>query len=220
MMFHVEQALSLPPPAAPFEVVAGELGLHLSPAQMALTLAYCQELARWNATTSLVQASSWPEVARRHVAEGWAASLLLPPAIAPPALGPLRLLDIGSGGGIPALPMHVLRPDIEVTLLEPRERKAAFLSAVSRQHPTPRPSVRCRRLEDLDRDELWSVISFRGIRLAPEAVALHLEPGGRVIRFPGNPDEVRDTWVRSGFTCVAFEPLPVRPLRVEAWERK
>lgn len=41
--------------------------------------------------------------------------------------GPLRVIDIGSGGGLPGLPLRLARPDLRLTLLEANQRKAAFL---------------------------------------------------------------------------------------------
>ena len=216
-MFHVEHSLPAELPQAPLMAVAGLVGVVLSPEQLQLTLGYLRLLNQWNATTSLLQARSWGEVAQRHVGEGWAASRLLP------AAGPssLRILDIGSGGGIPAVPMAIVRPDVEMTLLEPRNRKAAFLQAVARTLPAPptRVIVRAQRLEELHLSERWDAICFRGIRLEPSQVLRHLHPEGLVLRFPSAPDESRSAWLSAGFMPVAEHPLPTQPLVVACWQR-
>lgn len=217
MMFHVEHAPPVLPSREDLVALAGRLGLRLTPHQADLSLAFLAELARWNATTSLIQASGWQELVTRHLAEGWLASQLVPEARGS-GQPPVSLLDIGSGGGIPALPLHVLRPDVQVTLVEPRGRKAAFLRAVARLHDAPQPRVEACRLEELGPGGAHDVVSFRGIKLNPELVARHLAPHGRVLRFPGHPDEVREAWISSGFHVVAARPLPTTPLVVEAWE--
>ena len=214
MMFHVEHSLSPEPPLGLVRRTAQALGVVLDDEAEHLTLAYLRELARWNATTSLIQARSWEEILVRHVAEGWVASRLLGSG------ADLRVLDVGSGGGVPAFPMRCLRRDIQLTLVEPRQRKAAFLEAVARLHGPPRPEVLCRRVEDIPVGQAWNAISFRGIRLEPKALSGHLGLGGRILRFPGNPDEVRGTWLRDGFRLVDSEALPTVPLQVEAWERE
>lgn len=214
MMFHVEhsQSLPLPVPLDDARRLANELRVPLTEEGTELTRAYLELLSRWNATTSLIQARGWADVLRRHVAEGWLAARLLPPQLG------LRLLDIGSGGGIPAFPLRAIRPDIRLTLLEPRQRKAAFLEAVARLHAERRPTVLATRLEDIAVEPTWDIVSFRGIRVEARQVAPLLAAAGRVLRFPGNPDEVRSTWLREGFLPVAWQPLPTPGLQVEAWE--
>jgi 16S rRNA G527 N7-methylase RsmG len=213
MMFHVEH-LDPEPPKAPFQELAEALGMPLSRVQLAQVRDYLRDLRRWNATTSLLQARSWDEVAQRHVGEGWAASLLLPP----PGDHPLRVLDIGSGGGIPAIPLRIARPDVHLALVEPRTRKAAFLRAVTRVLPNPTPEVHALRLEDLA-PGTWDVVTFRGIKLEPELVLPRLAAHGMVLRFPSQPDEVRSAWLASGLLPLRQQALPTPGLVVEAWGR-
>src|SRR5712692_1608387 len=60
-----------------------------------------------------------------------------------------RVLDIGSGGGLPGVPIAICRPDLSVTLLEPREKRAAFLRHVIRTVPLENASVLEERLESV-----------------------------------------------------------------------
>lgn len=48
-------------------------------------------------------------------------------------LGPARMLDVGSGGGLPGIILSIVRPDIEFTLIEPTQKKHAFLSTARRE---------------------------------------------------------------------------------------
>ncbi len=79
-----------------------------------------------NATTNLVSArAAEPEVlAGTHLADALAGLSLLPPARSPR----LRLLDLGSGGGFPAIPLLLVRRDIEGTLVDSIRKKCEFLS--------------------------------------------------------------------------------------------
>lgn len=98
------------------------------------------ELRRWNPRLSLVGPGTVREVITRHYGESLA------------ALGLLRsedrfLVDLGSGAGFPGLVLAAARPDLEVTLVEARERKWAFLRRAAR-----RSGLSCRclnaRVED------------------------------------------------------------------------
>jgi len=86
--------------------------------------AYLDELALWNARMNLttVPRQRWWD---KHVVE----VLDLLDACAPAAAA--RAVDVGAGGGVPGIPMAVLRPDMHVALLESDARKAGFLTHVA-----------------------------------------------------------------------------------------
>lgn len=88
--------------------------------------AHFQELRRWAPRVALVGPSFAHDLFERHYGESLAGLGLLAP-------GAARLLDLGSGAGFPGLVLAAARPDLEVLLLEPRERKWAFLQAASRR---------------------------------------------------------------------------------------
>jgi 16S rRNA (guanine527-N7)-methyltransferase len=79
-----------------------------------------QLLQRWNRKINLTRISNLEDIVRLHYCESLYLGLRLPP-------GPLRVADVGSGAGFPGIPVSVLRPDLEVTLIESDQRKAAFL---------------------------------------------------------------------------------------------
>lgn len=72
----------------------------------------------------VVSRGDLPRLFRRHLAEALAPALVK--AIPPGA----RVLDIGSGGGLPGIPLALVRPDVYVTLMEARGKKIAFLERV------------------------------------------------------------------------------------------
>ncbi len=82
-------------------------------------------LGRWDHVTNLVGRVSPDDLMRHHVLESLAGAPHLP--------GGGVLLDIGSGNGFPAIPMLVARRDVRGVLLEPRERRWAFLREVGRE---------------------------------------------------------------------------------------
>jgi len=89
-------------------------------------LTYVELLLKWNSKISLTTVTDPTEIVRFHFGESFFAG---------PKLGILhgRLADVGSGAGFPGLPLKMLSPEIELYLIEPNLKKAAFLSEVTRE---------------------------------------------------------------------------------------
>ena len=106
--------------------------------------AYLDELARWNQRLNLTRVA--PEHAwDKHVEE--VLDLL---GACPPAEG-TRAVDVGAGGGVPGIPMAILRRDMHVSLLESDRRKAGFLTHVAGALQLDNVAVLVERAEDLAR---------------------------------------------------------------------
>ena len=86
---------------------------------------YLDLLERWNAVTNLTSVRNAGEVVRRHFAESLFAGVRLPPCS--------TMLDLGSGAGLPGVPIQLVRPEVTVTLAESQVKKAAFLREVVRE---------------------------------------------------------------------------------------
>lgn len=101
---------------------------------------YGSALLRWNLRINLTGARTPEELVDDHLAD----ALTLLPHLPPHA----RVVDVGSGAGLPGLVLAIVRPDLRMTLLEPSQKRCAFLSAVRRdQHLTDRLEVRRERME-------------------------------------------------------------------------
>lgn len=85
-----------------------------------------EELRRWNRRLSLVGPGTAQEVVERHYGESLAALPLIQP-------DDRSLLDVGSGAGFPGVVLAAALPTVQVTLIESRERKWAFLKAAARR---------------------------------------------------------------------------------------
>ncbi|RJR37258.1 MAG: 16S rRNA (guanine(527)-N(7))-methyltransferase RsmG [Desulfobacteraceae bacterium] len=107
-----------------FELHARHCGIELSARQLELFGLYLKELMRWNEKMNLTGLRD-PE---RIVIELFLDSLV--PGSMIPHEG--SLLDVGSGAGFPGLPLKILYPDLEVHLLESREKRVSFLRQVIR----------------------------------------------------------------------------------------
>ena len=84
-----------------------------------------QLLESWNRRLNLTRIQDLTDVVRFHYCESLFLSTILPE-------GSLKVCDLGSGAGFPGIPLAVLRPDVEVVLIESDQRKAVFLREATR----------------------------------------------------------------------------------------
>lgn len=85
---------------------------------------YLKELNKWNKAINLTSVSSLNNGVIRHILD----SLSLYPLVK----GDGKILDIGSGGGFPGIPLKILDPSLDMTLLEPRRKRWSFLNHIAR----------------------------------------------------------------------------------------
>lgn len=104
---------------------ARELGLELTPEQGEQLARFAALLARWNAVHNLTAIESPDSVLSHHLLDSLA---LLPATSRIFGQQKLRVLDIGSGGGLPGIPLAVARPAWQVTLVDKVRKKTAFLT--------------------------------------------------------------------------------------------
>jgi 16S rRNA (guanine527-N7)-methyltransferase len=97
---------------------------------------YAELLERWSAAHNLVSWRTREELVERHLADALAARPVLPERG--------RLLDVGSGAGLPGVPLLTVRPGWRGVLLEPREKRWAFLRLVVRELELDAQAVRLR----------------------------------------------------------------------------
>ncbi|GGJ94887.1 16S rRNA (guanine(527)-N(7))-methyltransferase RsmG [Pseudomonas matsuisoli] len=107
------------------ELAAGirTLGLSVSVSQQASLLAYLALLVKWNKAYNLTAVRDPDEMVSRHLLD----SLSVAPFV--DNLGP-RWLDVGSGGGMPGIPLAILFPERQFTLLDSNGKKTRFLTQV------------------------------------------------------------------------------------------
>lgn len=163
---------------------ASRAGLLLDEAFVAALWTYYSLLARWNAKINLTALRLDP------VSEEAIDRLLIEPlAAAKQAQGVENWLDLGSGGGSPAIPMRIVLGDSHLTMVERRERKAAFLREVARTLGLASTTVRAEDAEDVLRQAKPGsvhLITARALRLSDEllkATARALSAEGRLVLF-------------------------------------
>ncbi|SEG17497.1 16S rRNA m(7)G-527 methyltransferase [Bryocella elongata] len=134
---------------------------------------YLDLLLRWNSRTNLTAIRDPREIVQRHFGESLFAGVVLSRRLAPGA----TLLDVGSGGGFPGLPIQLLRPDLRVTLAESQGKKASFLREAVRSLGL-KTEVFSARVETMPAGRLFDAVTLRAvdnmelaIRLASERIA-------------------------------------------------
>jgi 16S rRNA (guanine527-N7)-methyltransferase len=151
---------------------------------------YFQLLAKWNAKinlTSLDLEDPTPAAIDRLLVE--------PLLAAPHADGAKSLIDIGSGGGSPALPLALALPGVRLAMVEVKTRKSVFLREAARELGLEDAAVVTARHESLLSDrsfhETFDLLSVRAVRVEARVFSelqTFVRPGGRLLHFRSSTD--------------------------------
>ena len=165
---------------------ATRVGLSLSPEVLDGLEAYFELLRKWNrkiSLTALPVENGGDEAIDRLLIEPILAHRYLPPN------GALAL-DIGSGGGSPAIPMKLAAPEISMRMVESKTRKAAFLREVIRVLQLKRTEVEAVRFEELlgrpSLHDAFDVVTMRALRINRKTlteIQSFVRPGGCLMLF-------------------------------------
>ena len=121
---------------------AGEFQLTIDSKQVQQIQQYTKLLLTWNEKVNLTAIRDPLEILYRHFCESMFGARLLP-------VENCRLADVGSGGGFPGIPLKIIRPDLQVFLIESNLKKATFLAEVVRDLHLTDIRVRVGRFEEL-----------------------------------------------------------------------
>jgi 16S rRNA (guanine527-N7)-methyltransferase len=155
------------------------LGRSLTPGERNLFSRYLALLVKWQRTHRLLGSSDEMWIVEHLFLDSLLFLRVLPSTAR-------SLVDIGSGAGMPGVPIRIVRSDAEVTLIESRRRRASFLSAVVRELPLARTHVIADRLESRlpDLEGRFDAIVMRCAGDIQELIPLArrlLAPGGVVV---------------------------------------
>lgn len=166
---------------------ARKAGIAIPPALADRLWMYFQLLAKWNAKinlTALDLADPTPEGIDRLFIE--------PLLAAPHGQGATSLIDIGSGGGSPALPLALALPGVRLAMIEVKTRKSVFLREAARELGLEDAVVVAARHESLLSNpsfhEAFDLLSVRAVRVEARvfsALQAFIRPGGRLLHFRG-----------------------------------
>lgn len=137
-------------------------GLPLDAQQLDRLASYAVELADWNTRFNLVAASTLADLTRRHLLDSLALATAWP-ADQPPH----NLADVGSGAGLPGIPLAILWPTTRVTLIEATGKKALFLRHIAHTLPLPNVTVLNDRAEAIGQHpqhrERYDLVTARAV---------------------------------------------------------
>ena len=145
-------------------------------------LAYLALLDKWNRTHNLTAIREPERMITHHLLD----SLAVLPHL--PSRPGLRLIDIGSGGGLPGIPLAIVRPDWRLTLLDSNFKKATFLRQAAIELPLPNVEVVAERVEECARSAEFDIAisrAFSDLAVFAGAGGMLLAPGGRLVAMKG-----------------------------------
>jgi 16S rRNA (guanine527-N7)-methyltransferase len=167
-------------------------------------LAYLSLLARWNAAYNLTAIRDPREMLAKHLLDSLAMHAHLD--------GVGRLADLGTGPGLPGIPLAIARPGLQVTLVESNGKKARFLREAVRQLKLGNARVAESRIEAFDAPGSFDAITARALATLPLILELGghlLKPEGRLLAMKGIRPDDEIAALPAGWRLAAVHPLRV-----------
>ena len=196
------------------ELEAGLHALELDPALATPLLAYLALLARWNRTYNLTAIRDPREMLAKHLLD----SLAMHPHVDGIAAAGGSLADLGTGPGLPGIPLAIAKPGLQIALVESSGKKARFLCEAVRQLGLRNASVHESRIEALALPGRFDAITARALATLPLILELGghlLKPGGRLLAMKGAVPEDEIAGLPAGWRVERMLPLAVPGLDAE-----
>lgn len=198
------------PDAMQRELDAGLAALSLDRALAHTLLAYLALLARWNGAYNLTAIRDPRDMVGKHLLD----SLAMHPFVREVE----SLADLGTGAGLPGIPLALADPCLRVTLVESSGKKARFLREAVRTLPLPNARVAESRIEALDEAGAYDAITARALATLPQIIELGgrlLKPGGRLLAMKGVVPDDEIAALPAGWRVEAVHALVVPGLAAE-----
>ena len=198
---------ALPADLAPL-LRAGLVDLQLDPALETPLLDYLSLLLRWNRTYNLTAVRDPREMVTKHLLD----SLAMHPYVDGLARAGGALADLGTGAGLPGIPLAIAKPGLRVTLVESAGKKARFMREAVRQLKLADVQVAESRIEALDMPGAFDAITARALATLPLLVEWGgplLKPDGRLLAMKGVEPAEEIAALPEGWAVEAVHPLRV-----------
>jgi 16S rRNA (guanine527-N7)-methyltransferase len=193
---------------------AQALGCPLSDTQADALIAYLGMLQRWNQVYNLTAIRDPKQMLVQHLLDSLT---VIAPLNRVGGSAPLRLLDVGSGGGLPGVVIAVLRPDCQITCVDTVAKKATFIRQVAAELRLPQLVARHARVEQLT-DGPYQVITARAFASLADLVKLTrplLAPGGCWMAMKGQHPQAEIDALDADIDVFHVEQLSVPGLDAE-----
>ena len=173
---------------------AAVFGVDLRDDQVDACLVYLLELEKWNRKMNLTAIRDEKEIVTKHFIDSFSYLKGFEPA------PDMKLLDMGSSAGFPALPIKIAIPDISVTLVESVGKKGVFLRHVIRTLRLEQATVLDERIGSLSvehraRYDVVTARAFADMDTALREGAPYLKPGGVMVLSRGPAESISDAAV-------------------------
>lgn len=162
--------------------------------QLEKLLAFLDLLVRWNRAYNLTSVRDPVEMVSRHVLDSLSALSWIPDGF---------LIDAGSGAGLPGIPLAIMRPDLNVTLVDSIGKKIRFVRHVIRQLDLDNVRAAQARLESWNEDRIPDAVISRAFSSLVDfaAAARHLARAETRLlamkgRYPENELKELPSWLR------------------------
>lgn len=188
---------------AHLESGADVLGFPLSEEQAARLVAYLVLLERWNRVYNLTAVREPERMVGLHILDSMTAL---------PYIRGTSVLDVGSGGGLPGLVLAILRPDLDVTVVDAVAKKMRFCQQVISELGLENASAVHSRVEQLNPCSLFATIISRAFSSISQFVSLtrtHLAKDGRLVAMKGQHPEHEILEAKLGDARVDCYPVAV-----------
>lgn len=143
---------------------------------------YLDVLAKWNRVYNLTAIRDRAHMESHHVRDALAVLPFLPDA------GSLRVLDVGSGGGVPGIPLAIARPHWQITLVDSNHKKVAFLTQAAIELGLSNVRAIASRVEALRTEDPFDVVisrAFSDLRTFARLAGPHVARDGVLIAMKG-----------------------------------
>jgi 16S rRNA (guanine527-N7)-methyltransferase len=177
--------------------MADEYELEVEPASAAAVFGEGIGLARDYATNLVLDADLLGLLGPREMPKLWTRHILNSAVVSELLVAGDTVADVGSGAGLPGIPMAIARPDVHFTLIEPMERRATWLQKQVEELELNNVTVVRARAEEVPVHS-FSVVTARAVSALPKLLRLTvplLKAGGRVLALKGSKaqDEIDDS---------------------------
>ncbi|MEQ1513215.1 MAG: 16S rRNA (guanine(527)-N(7))-methyltransferase RsmG [Lysobacteraceae bacterium] len=198
------------PAAARNDLDAGLQALQLDPALAEPLARYLALLLRWNSTYNLTAIRDPREMVTKHLLD----SLAMVPFVASVP----SLADLGTGAGLPGIPLAIAVPGLRVTLVESNGKKARFMREAIRTLGLGNAEVAESRIEALDRPGAFMAITARALATLPQILDLGghlLAADGVLLAMKGARPDDEIAALTAGWALREIHPLTVPGLGAE-----
>ena len=199
------------------------LGLSLSPEQQQQLLDYLALLGKWNRVYNLTAVREGEDMLTHHLLDSLAVVAPLRRALSDIQTAPPRVLDVGSGGGLPGVVIAIACPEVAVTCVDTVAKKAAFIQQAAAELGLPHLRATHARVENLR--ESYDVVTSRAFASLKDFVTWSrsaLAPNGVWMAMKGRQPDAEIAELPADVSVFHVEPIAVPGLdaqRCIVWMR-